>query len=753
MYDKTRAFLLSLTIIAVLVFSAVGTTVAYADGGVPPNVTSEETRTPIDKGQVPPSTEETPTPPPGKKANQPNERTKAPPQEFPSEEAPVLDGVPDNTNVTVLNAAGQALPLATQASADALATSDPIWCPASQTTPTPGQNGCTPSFSSFTLLLNFLSSCATCTGAGTIYVQEGNYTGGETTINFDNFNLSNISGSDLTIQGGWNTSTGQVNGTSTLNNVSIIIGSNNPWGGSLTLSNITINNPTNTGIDLNSQANINLTNVNVTNSTNGAGAELTAGGNVTIDNSKFTRNKTAGAIINATGSVAISNSWFNSPSIARRQMVGIDIHSGGDVSLFNVLADQNRRDGAKIDAVGRVTIVDSDFSFTMDRVGTGPGSVFYGAGLTVTSDNAIDLDGVTSDHNFWWGASLTSGAGFDVTIANSNFNANVTDSAVFIDDTGLIVNSGGNVSIFNSHADDNRLIGATITAAGEVAISDSTFNSNNGTTLDAAGNPTTLHGYGLSVVTTGGSISLNNVQAVDNTLFGASLDAAGDVTVANSNFSMVTLNDPVNVPIASDNFGLQITSDGNVFLDNVTLNNNATFGADITAGADVFLNGVTAIGNGTDGVVVRTTNCGTLFLIGGTYGGNGGYGLSVLGTALNQSAAPVFSPPNTAGNIFQDPGTCVFVQPPPPPVVYRPNDTGAVAPQAGTSFSRTVGNSLTGLRLGMSLSDFMVGYDLAGAATHISLFTGKYAYIYTSSGLQIVMFVPNSLHQFAMGGS
>ena len=45
MFDKLRAFLLSLTIIAVLVFSAVGTTVAYADGGTTPDQPPAETST------------------------------------------------------------------------------------------------------------------------------------------------------------------------------------------------------------------------------------------------------------------------------------------------------------------------------------------------------------------------------------------------------------------------------------------------------------------------------------------------------------------------------------------------------------------------------------------------------------------------------------------------------------------------------------------------------------------------------------
>ena len=49
MFDKLRAFLISLTIIAVLVFSASGTTVVYADGDTPteaaPTESAEEPAT------------------------------------------------------------------------------------------------------------------------------------------------------------------------------------------------------------------------------------------------------------------------------------------------------------------------------------------------------------------------------------------------------------------------------------------------------------------------------------------------------------------------------------------------------------------------------------------------------------------------------------------------------------------------------------------------------------------------------------
>ena len=777
MFDKLRAFLLSLTIIAVLVFSAVGTTVAYADGGTTPDQPPAETSTEeanneecnsdeeddcsqaeTEEGKSGPGTVDTvETPAPEPVATEaPAEEVATPaPAAPPAQEAssaskkrklkaPILNAVPDNTAVQVLNAAGEVQPLASHAAVQAIeGSTDPIWCPEGQA-PTPGLNGCTQSFNSFTALLNFIAGNATYTGNGTIYVQEGGYQGGESTIDFNNFNLSNISSSNLTITGGWNISSGSTTGTSTFNNVSLIIGnSGNPWGGSLTLNNVTITNPAQTGVNLNTQGNIELNNVNVTNSTNGAGAELTSGGNVTVKKSKFERNKTAGAIIRALGGVAIAESSFSNPENARRQIVGLDIISDGDVALFQVIANGNRQAGATIDAAGRVSIAQSDFSGTKSMMGTD----FLGYGLTVVSQDSIDLDTVTANDNFLWGASLT--AAVDVNIANSTFNANTTESPGFIDDTGLLVTSGGNVSIFNSHADDNRLIGATIKAGGDVTITNSTFSSNNGVIVDSAGNPT-FYGYGLNVVTSG-NISLNGVVASGNTLFGAHLEAGQDVTVANSDFSSNTTGSTTTVV----GRGLEVIAGGNVFLDHVTLNNNQTYGATLQAGADVFLNAVTASGNGTNGVNVET-NCGTLFLIGGTYTNNGQYGLSIIGTQLTQTVAPTFSG-NVAGNIFEDPGTCVFPTTPPPsePPVYQPNDLGAVEPYIPgvTSLVRSFsgdGLSASGL---VTLNSFLARYETSRSGLRIGPFTGRYSYVYLASGMQIVLYPLSTPNQLVMNGS
>ncbi len=768
---KVRSSLLSLVIIAVLFFSAIGPTIVYADGGTgtdtPPTETTSECASDGTTNECSSEavTVEAPAAPdantltakrPAAKGNEPS---KAP---DPAVQSAILSDVPENTTVAVVNAEGQSEPLATQAAADALATtSDPIWCPAAQTTPTPGANGCTSSFPSFNALLTFLAANATFQGPGTIYVQQGNYSGGESSINFNNYNLSSISSANLTIQGGWNTSNNTVDLTTTSNfsNIPIVIGSStNPWGGSLTINNLALSfNPTGqsgTGITLTSQGDITLTNVTVTNSATGAGAELNTSGNVTIKNSKFDRNKTAGAIIRSKASVAISDSSFSNPTNGRRQITGLDIVSDGSVSLFNVLANTNREAGATINAGGRVTIVSSSFSDTKAM----QGSNFLGYGLQVVTPDAIDLDTVTANDNFLWGASLN--AGGDVTIANSIFNANTTASTGFIDDTGLLITSGGKVSITNSKADDNRLIGATINAKGDVAISNSSFSNNKGVTLDSAGNQT-FHGYGLQVITLG-NISLNSVVASNNTLFGAHLESGLDVNILNSDFSNQTSGSATD----QTGRGLEVVSGGIAILDTVTLNNNQTFGANVQAADGVFLDTVTATGNGSNGVEAKG-NCSTLFLIGGTYSNNGQYGLSITDLQLNQSGAPVFAA-NGAGDIFQNPTTCVFptnapATPPSTPVDNTgtgstPTDStvaesvSAVYSTASFSHTAALGSFVGKFNNSgsVTLSSFLANTTLA-RGDQIGFFMGNYVFVYSPSGVQIFVYTP-TLENIAMVG-
>jgi hypothetical protein len=417
MSDKTRTSLLSLAIIIVLVISAFSPLTVYADEGTPtetpPAETSGEVETSTEEAvdaqatkEAPPaegetsseeqvvdaqSTEEAPPVEGEVSAEEAVDEGEAPEEAGTVEEAAPAEGeasteeaasaetplapdadllseVPEDTAVTVLDENGEAQPLATQSAADAIATSDPIWCPGAQA-PTPGANGCTSNFNSFTELLTFLSGNPGYQGAGTIYVQQGAYQGNDPNheINFNspNYDLSHINQSNLTITGGWNLSDNSISSTSptTFNNYSIIIGSSdNPWGGSLTITNIVVTDALN-------------------------GIELHATDSVNINHSRFDSNRRNGAIIRAGQDVNIANSSFSNGTTARSQRVGLDIVSGGSTSLFNVIADNNRFTGVNINSTGDVIIGSSDFSHTKHAELNG-GS-FYDTRLLVNASGVV----------------------------------------------------------------------------------------------------------------------------------------------------------------------------------------------------------------------------------------------------------------------------------------------------------------------------------------------------------------------------
>ena len=143
------------------------------------------------------------------------------------------------------------------------------------------------------------------------------------------------------------------------------------------------------------------------------------------------------------------------------------------------LGNGNREVGVNIVADGRVAIGasfigGSSFSGTTGLTTTScPGQVgtFCGYGLQIVTPDSIDIQGVVANDNFLWGASLN--AGQDVNIVDSIFNANSTNSPAFIDDTGLLITSGGNTSLNNVQANQNRLIGAVINSVGSVSIAPS----------------------------------------------------------------------------------------------------------------------------------------------------------------------------------------------------------------------------------------------------------------------------------------
>ncbi len=804
---KPRASLLSLAIIIGLVLSAVSPTIVHADGGTTPEPTSTEATsdptevavtpeptevvvvteevstadpqatepaTPVEEAtdtqptEVPSNPEEaTATPAPTEEVApvdqatatdpQPAEAT-APVEGSTTSDSSVLSSVPENTAVTVLNADGNVEPLATQAAADAIATSDPIWCPSGQA---PRTVGCTDSYNSFDALLTFLSVHPEFQGPGTIYVEQGAYQGNDPNkvINFNSpsYNLTNINQSDLTVTGGWNITSNTIDSTTptTFNGYTILIGSSsNPWGGSLTVSNIVVTDAPKNGI------------------------ELYATDDVNVKDSKFDQNNRIGAVIRAGQNVNIANSSFSNPATGRSQHVGLDIVSGASTSLFGVIANGNRFTGVNINAGSDVSIGNSEFSHTKHAELNGvsfydtrllvdaTGVVYSGYGLLVITPATISLNNVTANDNFLWGASLD--AGDDIAISNSVFNSNTTAVPSFIDDTGLIITGDANVALDNVTASDNRLFGALIDAAGTVSINNSTFNNNRGViTTDGV---TTLYGHGIKINSLS-SIFINNTNAMNNMLFGGQLTAVGSVSVSNSNFSD-TSTDPGQTAMGK---GLDIASSGNASLASVVLNNNQTEGAHLQAGGEVFLDLVTATNNGTDGVAVQTS-CTHLF--GGEYSGNGQYGLN-LGSSSLDLLSPAFMFNNGAGDIFPaTPAVCgsTVSNPPvvnnPVPVVDSVNNqepaagsislgTGSItltpaiinatSDDSGKRFVGYFTSNTTGPEISsetISLNTFLANNTIGGASfdpTTDGVFTGRYVYVHSNDGLiYIVALLPES---------
>lgn len=608
MTKTIRAFFLSLTILAFLLFSAVGTTVVYADDGsgtpetettpAPPDggqpaETEAGDETPVAEGEQPSDEETQPVEEivsdgetPVAESEQPPAEETQPVEEPVAEETlqTILEQVPENTTVTVLNAEGEALPLVSQESADAIASAyDPIWCPAGQV-PTPGENGCTQSFSSFDELLTFLQANegdAAYQQNGTIYIQQGAYMGGETSIDFNNYAFTQFNTFDLTLQGGWDTTYDpDVDGaptftTGTQFNVPIIIGSStNPWAGSLTINNISISNVSGqAGLTLYSDSNIELNQVEVTNSQ--SGANLNAGADVVINNSTFNQNRNGGADIAAGGGVYVNFSHFDNNGSKKTDGYGLNIVSGGETSLYYMSANNNEIFGANVTAGGPVTI---DASFFNGNLSTQYGTITGGYGLSVVSQDDITVDmgavpgeGIEANGNYFFGAYLE---GVNVYVAQSAFNNNGSGNVERPIGRGLEVVSTGAVTLISLEASNNQLFGANVEGAGDVTVTNSVFNSNQGY---AYMNGWIYDGYGLQVATDG-NIVLDGVTANDNYLFGARLEGA-DVRVANSFFNENDSDWSEHVI----GFGLEVVGTGAVTLAGVEANNNQRFGANIQA--------------------------------------------------------------------------------------------------------------------------------------------------------------------------
>ncbi len=543
-----------------------------------------------DEGTPPVPTEEPALPP----TEEPAAETGSTPTSTPEADTPVeiLESAPEGVDVIVLDENGDPMSLVVEEAAQIIMIGDPMWCPDGDTPGTDALDSiieCTPSFASFTDLINELTTnTATYNGSGTIYVAY-DY---DATVAGDAgsdiiFDYGDLALTNLAVQGGWDFTSDSVFGTSTID-----LGTGNSvefwdWGGYATPGSLT------------------LRDIIITNSDGlyiGDDSDFTTA-DVTLDNVGVI-DTTWGTYIGTEGDVNISNSNFNDTQADD----GLVVENSGTITLTDVIATGNSGSGAILDnSCGCVTtnIFISSSSFDLN------GTSEYDRGLIAHSNGDIALANVSASGNSGGGAELIN-CFFDFYDFTGCFNTNpatitITGTNIFNNNgyippqflgsgpygsVGLWAGSNNGVSISGVTAQNNGAgdIGGgalLFTQAGNLFVTNSNFNEN---CMDC------YLGFGFIALNLGGDVTLDGVTAngtgnqasytPTQGLGGMIFNLSGNTIVKNSDFSENCSLD------GCFGAGLGILSFGDVYLNHVTANNNGTaigggMGATINTGNNI----------------------------------------------------------------------------------------------------------------------------------------------------------------------
>jgi hypothetical protein len=293
------------------------------------------------------------------------------------------------------------------------------------------------------------------------------------------------------------------------------------------------------------------------------------GGQVMINDVIFS-NTDYGLTIDTSGAVVLDNVQVTNTAFNN----GIGIQAGGNVDLNDVDSSSNSENGTSITTTnGNINITNSTFNDNggLDTLTNSA----YGMGLTVETlaNGNIFVSNVTATGNAEGGAYLS--APGSATLVNSVFDDNTffanTPGGDVFGGSGLEVEAGTSISLNNVSADGNYLFGADLTAGTTLSITDSAFNNN-----DAFTSHDFAEGSGLAA-TANGNITLSNVTASGNYLYGA------DIISSNGNINIQTGNFLSN----QTDSGLYATSSGTLTLNMVTASNNGSSGAILESNTNV----------------------------------------------------------------------------------------------------------------------------------------------------------------------
>ncbi|MFN8410903.1 MAG: hypothetical protein U0Z26_00810 [Anaerolineales bacterium] len=580
MHSYKKLYLYSFTIALLLAVSATWTVPAYADDGTPPADPSAVTQ-PIE-----PPVQDTAT-------------VDAAAPQTPPESAPVTTEVPQGTDLVVLDAQGESLPLASQEAAQAIVNGDPIWCPVGVATPVAGVNGCTDPGpanvnydpASLGSLVAYLSSHQQ--GMDGVIWIASNYdkTKDNSSILINGATFATMKNFKLTLKGGWCDGTdvtciGTVD-TSKPSTFDVSLFITN-WKADVTLSDIVVSGGPSTGIVVFTTKNISLTNVSAnSNGSGGADLENNAG----------------------TGNISITNSHFNNNTGGD----GLYVQSKGTITLKDVTANGNTGRGAKLDN----TYAIAPTSKTITVSGTNSFNNNGSDGLQVYSNDVITLNNITANGN-------SNGTGLVVqnTSAATPKAVNLTGDNTFNQNkfNGLNINSLGQITV-------NNVIAAGTTNGSGAYLYNSYAGASGGVTLTGTNQFDMNSSDGLDVQTYG-AIIVNNLVSTANSYYGAYL---------RNEFS------PTNQPITltgtnifkfNSSIGLYLRSRGQITTNNVIANNNTSTNVDISNAylgvtSGITMNGANQFNNSINSGGGNIGSYGAIVLNSITANANHGVGLNV----------------------------------------------------------------------------------------------------------------------------
>lgn len=637
---QTLSFVIS--IVLALIFSAGFVSPVLADEAPPvteqePSIVSDETPPPPSESEVdssnldqaPIQTEDAPPPVEETEISQANTLTEEDAPDDSSVEE-ILEQLPPETQIVVLDETGETLPLATQEAEELIYNGDPMWCPAG-VAPKSNVGGCSPSFTYFNGaggLIQWLDTTNP-NKSGVIWIESG-YVGtfvleGGVPVVLNGDDYGTMANFALTINGGWAgctptcVKTINQNAPSTFNVPLKIIN----WTGVVTINNIIVTGASGSGfaLEVDTVGNITLNNVDaVNNTTLNGGTYLT-----TYD---------------GVGTITANDSTFNNNLGTNAD--GLHIVSKGVVILKNVNANGNGDTG--------VSIFNSGTDIPKAVIINGTNHFNYNGknGLYILTKGAITLNNITAMGNI-------GGTGVYL------------DNCVYIHapDYYCIYGVVSSVSIKGTNNfSDNGYDGLRVFSGGAITVSNVTANGNGtdnnrpAVTLpdpddyNAFGKGIFLHNYGawtakpVSITGTNtfngnastglfvysyGAIKANNITANENgcdTLYdtdpgfcaGAYLDGNG-VTLTGYSYFIDNARDGLitysyNVPISLSNLYakgndetgvvVSVAAPINILGTNVFLENNEAGLAVYSTGV-VTLNNLTANDNGFEGVYVNNT--------------------------------------------------------------------------------------------------------------------------------------------------